>query len=272
MEGFFSGLVILLYLISHYASEFLFISACVCPIALLLVCVFVLHFGGQGRIVRAYRRAKKRLGNGVIAGSERERFREGCLKGAPLALRAGFSAFAEGEISSYSFCEKARESVKGRRAFCLGAYFGLTIALSVLAFSSFYFVCPLNEAILRFSISIFFLTLNGAILCLASFGYARASDNAAVRLSELLDKKLLRVKRSPDDLYPALRYTGGAADPSTDSPFGTTPADKASAPHCEKPKVEETPSSEEEAFDRENSEKGIEKLRRFLRETDALNI
>ena len=258
MEGFFSGSVILLYMVARNASEYLFLSSCLFPIGFVLLASLCLHFGAPGGILSAYRRSKKVLANGVISGADRETFRDVCLKGAPASLKMAFLAFAEGEISAFAFSEKARESVKDRRAFYFGVYFGLSIALSVLVFLSFYFLCPLSEAFLRFAISLFFVTPNGAILFFLTHGYAVASEKAAVGLAELLDGKLLRVKPSGEDLYPALRYTGA------DVPSAPTESDERKTP--------EERREEKCGSDGELGEEGLKRLRQVLREIDMQNI
>ncbi len=244
MEGFFSGLVILIYMVSHYAAESIFVFACLFPIGFLLSVAILLHFGAQGRLIASYRKAKKTLRNGVVAGADRAVFRDVCLKGAPTSVRLAYSAFAEGEISRFDFAEKAKAPIKDRRVFCFGVYYGLSVASSVLVFLSFYFISPLGEAFLRFAIVIFFLSINGAILFFVTFGYAGSSERAAVKLAELLDGKILR-KRPDADEYPPLRYTGGAS-------------------------VEE--DMIDERFEGESAEKGVERLRRLLREIDVPNV
>ena len=262
MEGFFSGSVILLYMVARNASEYLFLASCLFPIGFVLLASLCLHFGAQGRIISAYRRSKRILANGVISGRDREVFRDVCLKGAPAPLRLAFTALADGSISAFAFSEKAREGVKDRHAFYFGVYFGLSFALSVLVFLSFYFLCPLGEAFLRFAISLFFVAPNGAILFFLTYGYAGASQKAAVRLAELLDGKLLRVKPSSENLYPALRYTGADRTDFTESDSVDSGA---------RDIIEKEPRTDDR-FDGDSAEAGIERLRQVLREIDAQNI
>ena len=259
MESFFSGLIVLLYMTSRYAAEYVFVVSCLFPICFVLFLSVFLHFGAQGRLVAAYRRAKKRLRNGVVCGNDRTAFRDVCLKGAPASLRFAFSSFAEGDLSSFDLAEKAKSSVKDKRALCFGAYFGLSIASDLLVFLCFYFDSTLNEAFLRFALSAFFLSINAAILYFITYGYAGASERAAVGLAELLNEKVLRVKKKSLSEYPSLRYKG--------SDFGS-----------EALKEERTRGeSESEKEKRENfagedlASDGVARLRRILKEIDSPN-
>ena len=195
MEMFFSGLILILYILSHYAAEPIFLASCLFPLCYVFFTSCALHFGVRGRLISAKRKAVRFVKNGVISGDTRDLFTEKCMKGAPLSLRIAFAAFAEGEISAYEFSRSARASIQYDPVWCLGFYFGTEIALSLLVFSVFYFITPFSETLLRFFLSALFLSANGAVLFFLLHGYQRGAEKAADQLAEILDASLLRMKK-----------------------------------------------------------------------------
>lgn len=196
LESFFSGLVILLYVLSRYAAEPLFVVSCLFPVFYLFLSAILLSFGAQGKLIAANKKAKRFKKNGVVSGETRDLFFKRCFGSS--FLKYPFYAFAEGEITAFEFRERALEKVKDKKALCLGVYIGLSAALSILVFLSFYFITPFSETLLRLFLSAFFSLFNGAILFFLLYGYEERARKAADSLARVLDGSLLRVKKERD--------------------------------------------------------------------------
>ena len=263
MEAFFSGLVILFYLLSDFCSEQLFVAACLFPVCYVLLVSILLHFGAQGRIVEAKRRVRKWVRNSVISGSDRALFYERCFRGAPAAAKLAFLAFSEGELGALSFSERIKACVKDRKVLFFGLYFGFSFALSLLVFLSFYFIVPIAEAILRLVIALLFFGINAVVLLFLLYGYEKASDKASTELALLLDGKLLRVKKEREDF--ALRYKNPPLKTEANKRVFTEEEERAfdldpSDANAPAPDPAETSFSEAQ---------GMEQLRAMLRDLDA---
>ena len=114
MQLFFSGTVVLLYFLSRYAAEPIFIASCFLPTAYGIAVAFFLRFGGCGRIITAHKRAKRMAKKGVISGDKRALFYKKCVKGAPAPLRAAYALFEEGKLSKRELALTASRSVTVR--------------------------------------------------------------------------------------------------------------------------------------------------------------
>lgn len=197
MNTFFSGIMVLLYMASHFLAEPVFLTATAFSSLFPVLVMFFLHFGTCGRIISVRRKTRRFLHGAVIAGDYRTMYYEKCIKRSPPALRIAYQGFLSGEISTHTFAEQVTASVKDRRKFFLGVYYGVASSLSLLVFLVFYFVSSLSETLLRFVITAFVALSNGTILRFLLYGYASAARKSAVLLAEALDVRLLRERREP---------------------------------------------------------------------------
>lgn len=200
MDSFFGGMVLILYLASHFAAEPIFVAATAFGSLFPVLLLFVLHFGGAGRVISAKRKTKRFVRYGVISGDNQSLYYNKCIKGAPSALRSAYGGFLRGEISADRFLERIVAAIKDKKRFFLGWYFTSAASLTLLVFLVFYFTAPFSETVLRAVITAFMALSNGTILRFVLFGYDSAARKAAVELAELLDAHLLRAKkRAPID-------------------------------------------------------------------------
>jgi len=195
VQAFFRGTVILLYLISHYFAEQIFIVACFLPMLYSIVISFLLRFGGCGRMITAKNRAKRLARKGVISGEKRDRFCRKCLKGTAPDVRAAFALFSEGRIGVEELTLAFSRSVRVRGDLFKGGltYVGVLSSLSV--FLSFFFGAPIGETLLRTAICAFLTALNGVALHFALYAFVVSAEKAAERLARILDDRLLRERR-----------------------------------------------------------------------------
>lgn len=197
MEGYFSGTVIVLYMLAHHAAEPIFLSACFFGSLYSLVTFFLLRFGGCGRMIRAGKRAKRFTKNGVISGDSRQLFAERCLKGVPIPFRTAYYSFVAGSISSGELAAAGIASLKIRRKVLQGGAIGGTILFTLLVFLTYYFIVPFSETLLRTVICAFHGTVSCLTLRFVLYFYGCAGEKGAARFSEIADAFLLR-KKEPE--------------------------------------------------------------------------
>ena len=149
MDNFFGGMVLILYLVSHFAAEPVFVAATAFGSLFPVLILFLLHFGGAGRVISAKRKTKRFVRCGVISGDNRSLYYDQCIKGAPPALRSAYGDFLKGEISAGGFSERIIDSVKDKKRFLLGWYFTSAASLTLFVFLMFYFTAPFSETVLR---------------------------------------------------------------------------------------------------------------------------
>ena len=245
MQAFFGGTVILLYFISNYVAEAVFIAACLLPALYFLAVGILLRFGGCGKMIAAKSRLKRLVKKGVISGERRALLYRKCVKGMPPSVRAAYALFTEGKTSAEEFTLTATGSVKVRGELLKGGMWGVGVACSLSAFLAFYFAAPIEEALLRTAICAFFASINGVALHFALYACLAFAEKAAERFVRLLDEKLLRERRED----PALKTSAPVPAPTI------TPIPVPSS----LPKEEPKDPDEDAVFD----------LRRLLRDLDA---
>ena len=195
MNGFFSGIMVLLYMTSHFLAEPVFLTATAFPSLFPIVVMIFLHFGPCGRVIRTARKTRRFMKGAVISGDGRKLYYDRCIRKAPPALRLAYGGFLEGELSPQGFTDRVTASLKDRRKFFLAVYYGSATSLSLLTFLVFYFVSTLSETLLRTVITAFVALSNGTVLRFLLHGYDSSARKSAAKLAELLDARLLREKR-----------------------------------------------------------------------------
>lgn len=197
MGGFFNGIVLVLYMASHYLAEPIFLVALGFSSVYPILVMLFLQCGGCGRVIAAKRKTRRFLQGGVISGEMRKMYYDKCIKRSPAALRVAYEGFLRGEVSAPAFAERVIASLRDRRKLFSGLYYGVAASFSLLVFLVFYFTSAFSETVLRAVISAFVALSNGTVLRLLLYGYASSAKKAAVRLSEMLDGRLLREKSAP---------------------------------------------------------------------------
>ena len=197
MNSYFNGIMVLLYMASHFLAEPVFVTATAFSSLFPVLVLFLLHFGGCGRVISCQRKTRRFLHGGVISGDARQIYYDTCIRRSPPALRISYQGFLAGEISARAFADRVTESMKDRRKFFLGIYCGISASLSLFVFLTFYFVSSLSETLLRVVITLFVALSNGTVLRFLLYGYASAARKSAVRLAEMLDTRLLRERKEP---------------------------------------------------------------------------
>ena len=202
VQTFFKGIVVILYFISYYLSEPIFLAACLMPSLYGLSACLFLRFGGAGRMIVARDRAKRQVKKGVISGEMRDLFYKKCIKGLPSEARAAYALFAEGKTEMRSLALSVARSVRVRKEYLKGGVIGVGILSALSVFLTFYFVAPIEEALLRAAICGFLGALGGLSLHFILYAHLLAAEKAAVDLAELADGSLLREKKEETLLEP----------------------------------------------------------------------
>lgn len=198
MEGFFSGTVIILYVLSRYAAEYVFVAACLLPALCGGALMLSLRFGGAGGMIAAWRRSKAFRRAGVVAACDRGRFYARCVKGASPAFRAAYALFLEGKISAAELSRtgiRSASAYKGSLSFCVA---GMGVIAALLVFLTFYFAVPIGETMLRTAVCAFHGAVATVSFRFLSYGYFVRAEKAAARFSSSLDRLLLREKPEGD--------------------------------------------------------------------------
>ncbi|HAE89150.1 MAG TPA: hypothetical protein DCG79_04725 [Clostridiales bacterium] len=198
MQAFFSGTVVLLYYISHYASEYIFFAACVLPTIYFAAVILLLRFGVCGRMLAASRRAKRFSRKGVLTGEGKSLFYQKCVKGMPASFRASYVLFSEGRTSAAELTEVAACSLKLRGGLLKGGMAGVGALSALAVFLTFYFVVPLGECLLRAALPAFFAAANGVALHFSLYAYLVSAERAAEKFVAVADKLVLREKKERD--------------------------------------------------------------------------
>ena len=218
MQAFFRGTVVLLYFISHYFAEPIFIVACLLPIVYgLIVCAF-LRFGGSGRLIAAKDRARKMVGKGVLSGERRALFFKKCIRGLSPEARVAYSLFAEGRATSAELASAFARSVKVRGELLKGGMTAVGFLSSLSVFLAFYFGASIGETLLRTAICAFLSALNGVALHFILYASLISAEKAAERLAAIVDGSLLREKREAAPFSP-LFASGEGDDRPADATF-----------------------------------------------------
>ena len=204
MQAFFSGTVVLLYLISRAVAEPVFIAACLLPALYGVAVGCCLRFGACGKIIVAKNRAARMARKGVISGEKRDLFYKKCVKSAPIAVRAAFALFLEDKIDSSELALTASRSVKVRGSLLKGGTIGVGVFCILLVFSVFYFTVPLGEALLRAAVCGCFAAADGVGLHFALYAYVISAEKAAERFAGILEQSLLRVKKAEPQEPPTI--------------------------------------------------------------------
>lgn len=208
MQTFFSGTVVLLYFISHYASEYIFLAACVSPTVYFVAVILLLRLGVCGKMIAAKRRAGRFARKGVLTGEDRTRFYRKCVKGMPATFRASYVLFEEGRLSAAELTEVAARSLKLKGELLKGGMAGVGAVSALAVFLTFYFAVPLGESLLRAAIPAFFAATSGVALHFSLYAYLASAEKAAEKFVALADKLVLREKReenAAEIAFPSLR-------------------------------------------------------------------
>lgn len=195
MEAFFSGTIILFYLIAYYASEVIFVVSCFLPAIYGGAVLFSFRFGGCGRIILAKKRLKKMVKKGALTGEKRGLLYKRCIKRTPASFRAAYALFLEGRISDAELAMSGMQSVRFRKSLIRGGSIGIGVTTSLFVFLTFYFAVPIAETFLRTAICAFHAAVASVVLHFSLYGYALSGEKAAQGFAEMLDRSLLRVKR-----------------------------------------------------------------------------
>jgi len=187
--------MVILYMASHFLAEPIFVVATVFASLFPFIVLIFLQFGTCGKVISASKRTRRFLHGGVISGDYRDMYYKKCIKHAPPALRTAYRGFLLGEVSVCAFAEGVSASIKERRKLFMTLYNGATSSLTLLVFLMFYFTCSFSETMLRAVITAFVSLSNGTVLRLLLYVYAASAKKSAVKLSEMLDKRLLREKK-----------------------------------------------------------------------------
>ena len=196
MEGFFSGTVVILYFLSRYAAEYIFVAACFLPALCGFAMMLVLRLGSAGGMIAAWRRSKPFRMAKVVAAGERDRFFTRCVKRTSPAFRASYALFLEGKISSAALSSTGVRSVSARRGLAVGVA-GVGLLSALLVFLTFYFLVPIGETVLRTAVCAFHAALGAVSFRFLSCAYVARAEKAAVRFSASLDELILRPKAAP---------------------------------------------------------------------------
>lgn len=195
MQAFFRGTVVLLYFISHYLGEPIFIAACLLPVLYgVMICLF-LRFGALGRMVAARDRAKRFVKRGVISGDRRALFYKKCIRAIPPDARAAYALFAEGKSSASELALSFTRSIKVRGELLKGGMRAVGVLCALAVFLAFYFGASVEEALLRSAICAFIAALNGVALHFVLYASLISAEKAACALAGMIDASLLREKR-----------------------------------------------------------------------------
>ena len=222
MEAFFSGTVILLYLISYYAAEIIFVVACFLPALFGAGVLFFFRLGGCGRIIAAKKRLKRMAKAGAISGDKRGLLYKRCVKHTPPGFRAAYALFLEEKITASELSLVGVQSISLRRGAVRGASVGIGLLASLLVFLTFYFAVPIAETFLRTAVCAFHATISGMVLRFALCGYTLAGERAAHTFADLLDSSLLRNKKEA-----CLQEQGSPLRPSQEGGFSPSEEDRA---------------------------------------------
>lgn len=247
MEAFFSGTVIFLYFIAHYAAEPIFVVSCLLPAAYGAAVTLSLAFGACGRMIAARRRARRFLRKGVIAGCDRALFYKKCVKRTPLPFRAAYSLFLNGKISAEELATEGSRAIRIRKSLLKGGCAGVAAVACLSVFLTFYFIVPIGETLLRTAVCAFHGALAALSLHFVLFGYALAGEKAAFRFVEMTDGALLREK--------------GAAEPQREARKREEKEERLFSTETER--KEASPIGEEENED-------VRALREMLRDLDRV--
>ena len=201
MEAFFSGTVIIIYLIAHYASEIVFVAACCLPTLYGITALFLFRFGADGRLIVARKRAKKMTRRGVISGEKRAAFYNRCVKNTPAAFRAAYSLFLDGKLTGKQVALVGVESVRGRKGMLRGGSVWLGIVACLSVFLTFYFIVPIGETLLRATICGMHAAIGSLVLHFVTYGGSVRAEKAACEIGDLLDGSFLREKKVKTEIY-----------------------------------------------------------------------
>lgn len=185
----------MLYFISHYAAEPIFIAACSLPEVYFLVVMLFLRFGGCGRMLTAKNRAKRLARKGVITGGGKALFYQKCVKKTPASVRAAYALFAEGKMPAEELTIVAVRSVKTRGDLIKGGMTGVGISSALAVFLTFYFGAPIGETLLRAVICGFFAAVTGVALHFFVCAVVLAAEKAAERFVAIADGCVLRERK-----------------------------------------------------------------------------
>lgn len=194
MEGFFSGTVILLYFISHYAAEPIFVLSCFLSALYGAAVMSFLAFGACGRMIAAKRRARRFLHKGVIAGGDRELFYKRCVSRTVPSFRAAYALFLRGEISAEALAAEGARSIRVRKSLLKGGSVGVCALACLSVFLTFYFIVPIGETLLRTAVCAFHNAVGAVSLHFLLYAYHLSGERAAAAFSEIAEGRILREK------------------------------------------------------------------------------
>ena len=238
MEGYFSGTVIILYFLSRYAAEYIFVAACFLPTLCCAATMLFLRFGGAGGMISAWRRSKPYRRAGVVSRRERERFYAKCVKGTSPSFRASYALFLEGKLSSAELTDVGVRSVSSRKRafpFCVT---GVGVLSAILVFLTFYFLVPIGETMLRTAICAFHGAVGAVSHRFLSLDYVARAEKAALRFCSSLDALILR-NPSPDPSLPRTSETTMSFSPkSVSTPRALRTEEDFSPPRRTEPRQE----------------------------------
>ncbi len=196
MQVFFRGTVVVLYFVSRYFGEAIFVAACLLPILYGLVVCILLRFAGPGRLTAAKKRARRLTRKGVISGEMRDAFYRKCIRGATPDVRAAYALFSEGKTTASEFAGALNGSVRTHGAALKGGMVGVGLLSTIAVFLIFTFGASLEECLMRTAIVAFLATLNGVALHFILYASLLSAEKAASELARIVDGALLReVKR-----------------------------------------------------------------------------
>ena len=195
MQAFFKGTTILLYFISRYLAEPIFIAACCLPALYGVVVCLILRFGGAGRMQAAKKRAMRFVKKGVVSGERRELFYKKCIKALSPEARAAYSLFLEGKTTGAELAARFTSSVKVRGEALKGGMFGVGLISALTVFLLFFCGASAEEAVLRTAICALLAALTGVCLRFVFYSALSCSEKAAERLARIVDGYVLRERR-----------------------------------------------------------------------------
>ena len=204
VQAFFKGAVVLLYFISHYFAEPIYIAACLLPPLYGLSVFLFLRFCGAGRMIVARNRAKRMTKKGVISGDRRDVFYKKCIKGAAPEARAAYLLFSEGRLTGDDLALSFTRSVKVRSECLKGGMIGIGMVASLSVFLVFYFSVPLGETLFRTAICAFIASLGGVTFRFVLYSRLVAAEKAAASLAAIADGYLLRERDEESFRLPIL--------------------------------------------------------------------
>ena len=216
MQVFFRGTVVVLYFISRYFGEAIFVAACLLPIFYGLIVCILLRFAGPGRLIAAKKRAKRMTRKGVISGEMRSAFYRKCIKGTSPDVRAAYLLFSEGKTTLSEFSASLTGSVRIHGAALKGGMVGVGLLSTIVVFLIFTFVGSLEECLTRTAVVAFLATLNGVALHFILYASLISAERAAEDLARIVDGHLLREigENAPLDMRME-RTSSDAADEGT---------------------------------------------------------